>query len=68
MLDNVAILDPIMRPRVSSSPSNGNETEQAPCAFNGNTQDPYYGDVHQYLYDKVTQCVLFFFFNHLLCI
>eukprot|EP01084_Bolivina_argentea_P281131 480967_1 len=51
VLDVVKVLDPT-RPKVSSSPSNGNETEQKPCAFNGNTQDAYYGDVHQYLYNK----------------
>ena len=51
ILDYVSIYDPT-RPKVSSSPSNGNETEAEPCPFNGNTQDPYYGDVHQYLYNQ----------------
>eukprot|EP01083_Nonionella_stella_P101737 288679_1 len=49
ILNNVAALDPMMRPRVSSSPSNGNETEAVPCS---DVYNPFYGDVHQYLYNK----------------
>eukprot|EP01084_Bolivina_argentea_P281133 480969_1 len=46
ILDNVAILDPT-RPRVVSSPSNGDETESQPCS---NGYDPFYGDLHSYNY------------------
>ena len=46
ILDNVANLDP-SRPRVVSSPSNGDETEDKPCS---NGYDPFQGDVHSYLY------------------
>ena len=46
ILDNIAPLDNT-RPMVVSSPSFGNETEEAPC---GDSYSLYYGDLHSYLY------------------
>ena len=44
VLDHVAALDPT-RPRMVSSPSGGNETEDDPCPYLG--YNPFYGDIHQ---------------------
>ena len=49
ILDVVALYD-VTRPYVSSSPSNGNETEEYPCkVYSGNN---FFGDIHEYLYDQ----------------